>query len=52
MQALISNKQELRFKRNENTAVHNRFLYSFDISRRPVDRVRHNIVMYIRKHYS
>ena len=34
MQALISNNQELRFIRNENTAVHNRFSYSFDISRR------------------
>ena len=34
MQALLSNNQELRFTRNENTAVHNRFSYSFDISRR------------------
>ena len=28
------NNQELRFRRNENTAVYNRFSYSFDISRR------------------
>ena len=34
MQALISNNQELRFRRNENTAVYNHFSYSFDISRR------------------
>ena len=34
MQALISNNQELRFRRNENMAVYNRFSYSFDISRR------------------
>ena len=34
MQALISNNQELWFRRNENTAVFNRFSYSFDISRR------------------
>ena len=37
MQALISNSQELRFIRNENTTVHNRFSYSFDISRPVVD---------------
>ena len=34
MQALISNNQEFRFRRNENTVVYNRFSYSFDISRR------------------
>ena len=32
MQALISNNQELRFIRNENAAVPNRFSYSFDVS--------------------
>ena len=31
MQALISNNQEHRSIRNENTAEHNRFSYSFDI---------------------
>ena len=35
MQALISNNQEFRFRRNENTVVYNRFSYSFDISRQP-----------------
>ena len=33
MQAIISNNQELRFRRNENTAVYNRFSYSFGIRR-------------------
>ena len=34
MQALISNNQKLRFRRNENmaAAVYNRVSYSFDIS--------------------
>ena len=30
----ISNNQELWFRRNEKTAVYNRFSYSLDISRR------------------
>ena len=34
MQALMSNNQEVLFRRNENTAVYNRFSYSFYISRR------------------
>ena len=34
MQAIISNNQELRFRRNENMAVYNRFSYSFDINRK------------------
>ena len=45
MQALIikNNNQELRFIRNENTAVHNRFPIPLILA---VDRVRHISIKY------
>ena len=51
MQALISNYQEHRFIRNENTAVHNRFSYSFDI-RGPSTESAMKVLSTLEPHYN
>ena len=47
MQVLISNNQELCFKRNENMAVYNRKFYSFDISRQKYQVLSSGAYLYI-----